>query len=324
MLSLVTVAVGDASKESDRVVGDMLLQDRVLVSPDITHAGAHNTHTRPNKHTQCVCYYTETYIAVTSTSNISLSHTPTVTYVKGRIEAGDRQELDPTITTQSFFLRFEEFEEHPYVSKWFDFCYDSLCTQQSCTCSTARHEKRTVSLNNWRQVSTSDKLHSHYFLKICIFMVFFEGLTEQIYLKLRPEEERHQYAEEEMVLYRQIRKLNSSKQKNLQDWWNHHVTPITPYHECNGTVQHKTTALPHFAKEAWPTVHLLPFLKVSMSKNTAQVKMGRIIVELLQFNTIFFIGTASRTSSNKSCSFKKSKWICRWGQEISPAGIKSW
>lgn len=37
MLSLVTGVVGDTSEDSDWLVGDMLLQDRVLVSPDITH-----------------------------------------------------------------------------------------------------------------------------------------------------------------------------------------------------------------------------------------------------------------------------------------------
>lgn len=37
MLSLATVVVGDTSDRSDWLVGDMLLQDRVLVSPDITH-----------------------------------------------------------------------------------------------------------------------------------------------------------------------------------------------------------------------------------------------------------------------------------------------
>lgn len=36
--SLWTPAVGDRSEESDWLVGDMLLQDRVVVSPDITHS----------------------------------------------------------------------------------------------------------------------------------------------------------------------------------------------------------------------------------------------------------------------------------------------
>lgn len=36
--SLWTPAVGDRSEESDWLVRDMLLQERVLVSPDITHS----------------------------------------------------------------------------------------------------------------------------------------------------------------------------------------------------------------------------------------------------------------------------------------------
>ena len=53
MLSLATVAVGENSKESERLLRDMLLQDRVLVSPDITHT-LHTLH-----------YCSETYIVVT-------------------------------------------------------------------------------------------------------------------------------------------------------------------------------------------------------------------------------------------------------------------
>jgi len=49
MLSLATVAGGGLSWESDGPVGDMLLQHRVLLSPDITHTHTH-THTHTLTH----------------------------------------------------------------------------------------------------------------------------------------------------------------------------------------------------------------------------------------------------------------------------------
>lgn len=53
MLSLGTCVVGENSEESDWLVGDMLLQDRVLVSPDIICSQPKHTTT----HTACMLLF---------------------------------------------------------------------------------------------------------------------------------------------------------------------------------------------------------------------------------------------------------------------------
>lgn len=78
MLSLATVAVGDTSEASDWLVEHMLLQDSVLVSPDITHS----QHTHTHKHTVCTLLHRGTHRCRTFTRHcrvclVSLIHTQT-------------------------------------------------------------------------------------------------------------------------------------------------------------------------------------------------------------------------------------------------------
>ena len=122
--SLVTCVVGDRSEESDWLVGDMLLMDRLLVSPDITQAShSLSTHAHPDTHTHTHTH-TSTYATanrhtllsrLNTPSHCLSSHTHTVTgntHMMGCAESTLKSER-----SLSSIHSHAGFQEHSYLSK---------------------------------------------------------------------------------------------------------------------------------------------------------------------------------------------------------------